>query len=193
MNDAQTISNVPAPHPKDLFGVRKLVSPSLSHSSLNESKPHQLEDTITKWLNSLDTVSVCQTLECMHLTFVPVEEFYFALTLAVRTLEEISIPDLADKIGDRLQQELGQSSTVAAASQNTYNYVFRVSGIDNSPNPQLILSVSDWQGNLRISSDFGWTLNEERKPIRTDKFEQRQEFAQQIKDYLQGWLGIPLK
>lgn len=129
----------------------------------------------------------------MDLKFVPVEEFYFALTLAVRTLEEISTPDLAQKIGHKLQQELGQSSTVAAASQNTYNYVFRVKDIDNSPNPQLILSIADWQGNLRISSDFGWTLNEERKPIRTEKFEQRLEFAQQVKDYLQDWLGVSLE
>lgn len=127
----------------------------------------------------------------MDLKFVPVEEFYFALTLAVRTLEEISTPDLAQKMGDKLQKELGQSSTVAAASQNTYNYVFYVNGVDNSPNPQLILSIADWQGNLRISSDFGWTLNEERKPVRTEKFEQRLEFAQQVKDHLQSWLEVP--
>lgn len=128
----------------------------------------------------------------MDLKFVPVEEFYFALTLAVRTLEEISTPDLAQTIGHKLQQEFGQSSTVAAASQNTYNYVFRVQDIDNSPNPQLIVSIADWQGNLRISSDFGWTLSEERKPIRTEKFEQRLEFAQQVKKHLQGWLQVPL-
>jgi hypothetical protein len=128
----------------------------------------------------------------MHLMFVPVEEFYFALTLAVRTLEDLSTPGLAEAVGAKLNQEYGQSSTVAAASQNTYNYVFKVKDIDNSPNPQLILSISDWQGNLRISSDYGWTLDEERKPIRTEKFEHRAEFAQQVKYNLQKWLEIPM-
>lgn len=129
----------------------------------------------------------------MHLTFVPVEEFYFALTLAVRTLEEIAAPGLAETVGAKLQQEFGQASTVAAASQNTYNYVFRVKEVDNSPNPQLIVSISDWQGNVRISSDFGWTLDEERKPTRTEKFEQRREFAQQVKEHFQRELGIALE
>uniref|UniRef100_A0A832H4Q9 Uncharacterized protein n=1 Tax=Oscillatoriales cyanobacterium SpSt-402 TaxID=2282168 RepID=A0A832H4Q9_9CYAN len=128
----------------------------------------------------------------MHLTFVSVEEFYFALTLAVRTLEEITTPGLAETVGAKLQQEFGQSSTVAAASQNTYNYVFRVKEVDNSPNPQLLVSIADWQGNVRISSDFGWTLDEERKPTRTEKFEQRGTFAQQIKVYFQQEWGIPL-
>jgi len=128
----------------------------------------------------------------MQLVFVPVEEFYFALTLAVRTLEEIDTPGLAAAIGAKLKRELEQSSTVAAASQNTYNYVFRVKDVDNNPNPQLIVSIADWQGNLRISSDYGWTLDSDRKPIRTEKFEQRTVFAQQVKDYLQNWLEIPL-
>ncbi|MDX2244862.1 MAG: hypothetical protein NW224_29650 [Leptolyngbyaceae cyanobacterium bins.302] len=128
----------------------------------------------------------------MQLIFVPVEEFYFALTLAVRTLEDIATPGLADTIAAHLQQELGQSSTVAAASQNTYNYVFKVKDIDNSPNPQLILSISDWQGSLRLSSDYGWTLDGDRKPVRTEKFEQRAAFAQQIKDHLQQWLDVPI-
>ncbi|MBF2026832.1 MAG: hypothetical protein IGS48_08705 [Oscillatoriales cyanobacterium C42_A2020_001] len=129
----------------------------------------------------------------MHLTFVSVEEFYFALTLAVRTLEEITTPGLAETVGTQLKQEFGQASTVAAASQNTYNYVFRVKEVDNSPNPQLVVSISDWQGNVRISSDFGWTLDEERKPSRTEKFEQRQAFSQQVKDYFQQELGILLE
>lgn len=128
----------------------------------------------------------------MQLMFVPVEEFYFALTLAVRTLEEISTPGLADAVGAKLQRELGQSSTVAAASQNTYNYVFKVKDVDNSPNPQLMVSIADWQGSLRISSDYGWTLDENRKPVRTEKFEQRTEFAEQVKTHLHQWLEIPL-
>lgn len=129
----------------------------------------------------------------MQLVFVPVEEFYFALTLAVRTLEEIEVPGLAEQVGAKLQQKLGQPSTVAAASQNTYNYVFYVKDVDNSPAPQLVISIADWQGNLRLSSDYGWTLNEERKPIRTDKFEQRDQFAQQVRTYVQEWLELPLR
>lgn len=128
----------------------------------------------------------------MQLIFVPVEEFYFALTLAVRTLEDIADPGLVATIAAKLKQELGQSSTVAAASQNTYNYVFKVKDVDNSPNPQLILSISDWQGSLRLSSDYGWTLDSDRKPVRTEKFEQRTAFVQQVKDHLQQWLEIQL-
>jgi hypothetical protein len=128
----------------------------------------------------------------MQLDFISVEEFYFALTLAVRTLEEIDKPGLSQQIGLRLAQIHGQPSTVAAASQNTYNYVFRVSDVDNSPAPQLIVSVADWQGNLRLSSDYGWTLDVDRKPIRTEKFGQRPEFAQQVRSYLQAWLGVTL-
>ncbi len=128
----------------------------------------------------------------MQLEFIPVEEFYFALTLAVRTLEELNTPDLADKVRQRLETELGQPSTVAAASQNTYNYVFRVKDVDNSPAPQLILSIADWQGNLRLSSDYGWTLDSDRKPIRTEKFADREKFAQQVRSHLQDWLQLPL-
>jgi hypothetical protein len=128
----------------------------------------------------------------MQLEFVSVEQFYFALTLAVRTLEDLEEPGLAEKMGIRLAQEFDQASTVAAAAQNTYNYVFRVKNIDNSPNPQLVVSVSDWQGNLRLSSDFGWTLDSDRKPIRTDKFDQRSEFTQQVKTHLQNWLQVSL-
>lgn len=126
----------------------------------------------------------------MQLEFVPVEDFYFALTLAVRTLEDIDTPGLAEQVKARLAQELGQPSTIAAASQNTYNYVFRVKDVDNSPAPQLILSISDWQGNLRLSSDYGWTLDSDRKPIRTAKFEQRDAFVQAVRSHLQAWLGL---
>ena len=128
----------------------------------------------------------------MQLEFVPVEEFYFALTLAVRTLDDLPMPELAEQVKKRLTQEFGQPSTVAAANQNTYNYVFRVREVDNSPADQLILSIADWQGNLRLSSDYGWTLDTDRKPIRTDKFNQRAEFAQAVRSYLQAWLQVPL-
>lgn len=128
----------------------------------------------------------------MQIEFIPVEEFYFALTLAVRTLEEIAKPGLSEQVGLRLAQEHGQPSTVAAASQNTYNYVFRVKDVDNSPAPQLIVSVADWQGSLRLSSDYGWMLDADRKPIRTEKFPHRAEFAQQVRSHLQEWLGVSL-
>lgn len=126
----------------------------------------------------------------MDFRFVPVEEFYFALTLAVRTLEELAEPGLAARIGAQLDRKLGQPSTVAAAPQNTYNYVFQVKDVDNSPNPSLIVSLSDWQGSFRISSDYGWTLDEARKPTRTEKFSQRGEFAEQVLIYLRDWLEI---
>jgi hypothetical protein len=128
----------------------------------------------------------------MQLEFIPVEEFYFALTLAVRTLEELTTPGLSEQVRKRLEQECGQPSTVAAASQNTYNYVFRVKEVDNSPAPQLILSIADWQGRLRLSSDYGWTLDSDRKPIRTEKFTQRGAFSQQVRSHLQDWLQVPL-
>jgi hypothetical protein len=127
----------------------------------------------------------------MQLEFVPVEEFYFALTLAVRLLEDVAQPGLAEQVQTRLIDIYGQPSTVAAASQNTYNYVFRVTGIDNSPAPQLILSIADWQGNLRLSSDYGWMLDSERKPTRTEKFEHRPTFAQQVRSHLGAWLDLP--
>lgn len=71
----------------------------------------------------------------MQLEFIPVEEFYFALTLAVRTLEELDNPDLVQQMRSRLAEKCGQPSTVAAAQQNTFNYVFRVHNYDNSPAP----------------------------------------------------------
>jgi len=128
----------------------------------------------------------------MQLEFIPVEEFYFALTLAVRTLEDITIPELSEQLRLQLKSKFGQPSTVAAASQNTYNYVFRVQGVDNSPAPQLILSIADWQNNLRLSSDYGWMLDQERKPVRTEKFSQRPTFCTDVRSHLRDWLQIPL-
>jgi outer membrane protein assembly factor BamE (lipoprotein component of BamABCDE complex) len=128
----------------------------------------------------------------MQLEFVPVEEFYFALTLAVRTLEELSGTELIEQVRLRLQDKFGQPSTVAAAKQNTFNYVFRVHNYDNSPAPQLVISIADWQDKLRLSSDYGWTLDEERKPVRTERFEQRPEFSQVLRTYLTDWLDLPL-
>jgi hypothetical protein len=133
-----------------------------------------------------------QFVKSMQLEFVPVEEFYFALTLAVRTLEEISSAELVEQARSRLAEKFDQPSTVAASKQNTFNYVFQVQGYDNSPAPQLIVSIADWQDKLRLGSDYGWTLDAERKPVRTDRFEQRHEFVQALRSHLRDWLGIAL-
>jgi hypothetical protein len=128
----------------------------------------------------------------MKLEFVPVEEFYFALTLVVRTLEDVATPGLAEEVRAKLHHLYGQPSTVAAASQNTFNYVFRVLDCDNSPAPQLVVSIADWQGSLRLASDYGWTLDEERKPIRTERYEQRPQFLQDLRSYLSEFLNIKI-
>ncbi len=128
----------------------------------------------------------------MQLEFIPVEQFYFALTLAVRTLDDLTTPGLAAQVGTRLKETFEQPSTVAAANQNTYNYVFRVNGVDNSPADQLILSIADWQGNLRLSSDYGWMLDAERKAVRTEKFNQRPTFSQQVRAHLQEQFQVSL-
>lgn len=127
----------------------------------------------------------------MELEFIPVEEFYFALTLAMRTLEDLGDAALVERVRSRLKERFGQASTVAAAKQNTFNYVFRVKGVDNSPAPQLMLSIADWQGKIRLSSDYGWTLDAQRKTIRTEKFGDRLQFCQQVKAHLAQWLDLP--
>ncbi len=129
----------------------------------------------------------------MQLEFVPVEEFYFALTLAVRTLDEIADPALVEAVRTRLQSQFGQPSTVAAAKQNTFNYVFRVHDYDNSPAPQLVISIADWQDKLRLSSDYGWTLDAERKPVRTERFEQRGLFTQDLYVQIKDQFALPLE
>ena len=128
----------------------------------------------------------------MQLEFVPIEEFYFALTLAVRPLEDIGNEDLINKVRSRLELECGQPSTIAAATQNNFNYVFIVNNSDNSPTPKLVVSVADWQNKLRLSSDYGWTLDKERKPVRTELFNQRADFARQLRSHLATWLEVSL-
>ncbi len=129
----------------------------------------------------------------MQLEFVPVEEFYFALTLCVKTLDEIANPELLEQVRSRLLEKFGQPSTIAPSRQK-FNYVFRVSDHDgdhdSSPMGQLIVSISDWQDKLRLSSDYGWVLDAERKPIRSEQFEQRDEFAKELRSHLQDWLGV---
>jgi outer membrane protein assembly factor BamE (lipoprotein component of BamABCDE complex) len=128
----------------------------------------------------------------MQLEFIPIEEFYFALTLSVRTLEELGDPAIVAQVRSQLEHECGRPSTVAAAQQNSFNYVFRVQNYDNSPAEQLIVSIADWQDKLRLSTDYGWMLDQSRKPVRTEKFAQREQFAQDLRSHLQAWLGITL-
>lgn len=128
----------------------------------------------------------------MRLEFVPVEEFFFALTLSVRLLEEIDDQELLAEMRSHLCTKYGQSSTIAAAQDNTFNYVFRLFDYEHSPEAPLMISISDWNGKLRLSSDYGWTLSKERKPVRTDQFTQRSDFTQQLKAFLQKDLNILL-
>ncbi|MEP0910725.1 hypothetical protein NDI45_07325 [Leptolyngbya sp. GB1-A1] len=128
----------------------------------------------------------------MRLEFVPVEEFYFALTLAVKTLEEVGNPDRVEQVRSRLKDKFGQPSTVAAAKQNNFNYVFRVQDYDNSPAPQLVLSIADWQGKIRLSSDYGWMLDPDRKPVKTDRYEQRQQFITDVHNHLKTVFDLDL-
>ncbi len=126
----------------------------------------------------------------MQLKFVPIEEFYFALTLAVRPLEDIGDRDLVEKVRSRLESVCGEPSTIAAATQNNFNYVFVVSDDDSSPTAKLVVSVADWQDKLRLSSDYGWRLDKERKPVRTELFNQRSDFARQLQSHLENWLEV---
>jgi hypothetical protein len=128
----------------------------------------------------------------MQLKFVPVEEFYFALTLAVRTLSDFDKPGLVEEVRERMKAKCGQPSTVAPGKQNTFNYVFRIPDVDNSPAPGLIVSISDWQDKLRLSTDYGWMLDSDRKPLRTEKFDLRPQFCQQLRSHLDEWLQIDL-
>ncbi|MCU0565950.1 MAG: hypothetical protein MUF49_05065 [Oculatellaceae cyanobacterium Prado106] len=128
----------------------------------------------------------------MQLEFVPVEEFYFALTLAVKTLEEIPDAAILQAVRSRLESKYDQPSTIAPGKQNSFNYVFQVSDYDNSPAPQLIVSISDWQDKLRLSTDYGWTLDADRKPTRTQNFEKRPHFAEELRSHLRSWLDVAL-
>jgi hypothetical protein len=123
----------------------------------------------------------------MQLEFIPVEDFYFALTLAVKTLEDIDDPAAREQVRSHLAEKFGQPSTIAPSRQ-TFSYVFRISGYD-AIDP-LIVSISDWQDKLRLSTDYGWTLDEERKPVRSEQFEKRNQFAKELRSHLQDWLGI---
>jgi hypothetical protein len=128
----------------------------------------------------------------MQLEFVPIEDFYFELTLAVKTLEEIATPGLAEQVKHILATKYGEPSSIAGATQNTYNYVFRIPDVDNSPFHRLIVSIADWQGSLRLGSDYGWTLNDEHRAVRSPKHDDRATFTQDLKAHLQTVLGVDL-
>lgn len=127
----------------------------------------------------------------MELTFVPVENFYFALTLGMKTLEEIEKPELVAQMRSLLDAKYGQPSTVAPGHQNTFNYVFQVTAGTPQGKP-LVVSISDWQDKVRLSSDYGWIINEERKPVRTEEFGERPEFTSKLKFHLQELLKVEL-
>jgi hypothetical protein len=126
----------------------------------------------------------------MQLEFISVEEFYFALTLAVKTLGEIEQPDLVGYVRAALKNHLGTPSTVAPGEQNTFNYVFRVHDYPRSDDRPLIVSISDWRDKLRLASDFGWTLDGNRKPVHTPDFSLRPQFTRDLKIHLQDWLAV---
>ncbi|MEM9151707.1 MAG: hypothetical protein AAGB19_14800, partial [Cyanobacteria bacterium P01_F01_bin.3] len=90
------------------------------------------------------------------------------------TLKKFSDRDLVADFRQKLESQFGQSSTVVASKHNSFNYTFRVIGVDNAPANQLVISTSAWENKIRISADYGWILNEARKPIRSDKFTQRE-------------------
>lgn len=62
----------------------------------------------------------------MQLEFIPVEEFYFALTLAVRTLEELDNPDLVQQMRSRLKKNAvnPQQSLLPSKIHLTTYFVF---------------------------------------------------------------------
>ena len=64
--------------------------------------------------------------------------------------------------------------------------------VDCAPAEELIVSISDWGEALRLNSDYGWMLDENRKPKRTEKFAQRDEFLQQLKAKLQEEFQVVL-
>ncbi|HEY9696894.1 MAG TPA: hypothetical protein V6D10_06510 [Trichocoleus sp.] len=42
----------------------------------------------------------------------------------------------------------------------------------NSSFPSPVISIADSYGKIRLSSGFGWMLNQEQKPVCTDRDEQ---------------------
>jgi hypothetical protein len=125
----------------------------------------------------------------MQLQFVPVEEFYFALTLDTRVLHTLSDPGLVARLRRCLGERFGQASTVAAAEQNTFNYVFQVA--EGAP-PGTVVEVFDWGDQVRLSSNYGLERTPSGKVERLASFEERPEFARLLLAHLARELAIPL-
>lgn len=126
----------------------------------------------------------------MQLQFVPVEEFYFALTLDTRLLLEWTDAQLVGQVQPALKAQYGQSSTVAAAKQNSFNYVFRIVAEDIPPDT--ILEVFDWAEQLRLSSNYGLVRAQDGKVTRLTSYEQRPQLARQVSAHLSSVLAVEL-
>jgi hypothetical protein len=125
----------------------------------------------------------------MQLQFVPVEEFYFALTLDTRLLQSWNDGVLVKQLAEQLKNRYGQASTVAAAPQNTYNYVFRV--VEGAP-VGTVVEVFNWGEQLRLSSNFGLERTASGKVEKRDSYDQRDQFAAQVCAYFAEQLAVVL-
>lgn len=125
----------------------------------------------------------------MQLQFVSVEEFFFALTLDTRLLQSWNDAVLVKQLADQLKNRYGQASTVAAAPQNTFNYVFRV--VEGAP-PGTVVEVFNWGDQLRLSSNFGLERTASGKVEKRDNFDQRDQFSAQICAYFAEQLTVVL-
>ena len=125
----------------------------------------------------------------MQLQFVPIEAFYFALTLDTRVLREWSGSSLVDEARIKLRARYGEPSTVAAARQNTFNYVFQV---ENSVSTGSVIEIFDWADQLRLSSNLGLERTASGKVNRLESFDQRPRFAAELSAHFSELLGMTL-
>lgn len=126
----------------------------------------------------------------MQLQFVPVDEFYFALTLDTRLLHSWTDSTLVARLREKLRGRFGQPSTVAAAEQNTFNYVFRV--LAEAPSGT-ILEVFDWGEQLRLGSNYGLERSSSGKVNRLVTFEERPDFARRASKWLASELAVVIE
>lgn len=123
----------------------------------------------------------------MQLQFVSVEEFYFALTLDTRLLQSWNDGELMRQLAEQLKNRYGQASTVAAAPQNTFNYVFRV--VEGAP-AGTVVEIFNWGEQLRLSSNFGLERTASGKAEKLDSYNQRSQFAIQVCAYFAETLTV---
>jgi len=112
----------------------------------------------------------------MQLEFIPVEAFLLCPYPGGSPFRDLENPDLVEQVRSRLEQECGQPSTIAAANKIHLTMYFAFMDTTTALHPSSLVSVADWQDNLRLSSDYGSWIR--RKPVRTERFSQRSEFAQ---------------